>query len=619
MCGIAGFAGRVSLDFDDVQSMCRAIAHRGPDDERIHLEPERVGLGFRRLSIIDITHGSQPLSSEDGGVLVTCNGEIYNFAVLREELAARGHRFDTGSDCEVIVHLWEDERQHLLERLRGMFAIALWDRASQTLMLARDRFGVKPLYWAEVPGGIIYGSEPSALLASALVEARPDPVAIAESLVLQYVPPPRTGFMGMQKLAPGERLLFHDGRVEVDRWWRPPAGQSNGKLMSAGEALERVDEAAREATTTRLVSEVPLGAFLSGGIDSSIVVSYMAESLGQVQTFSIDFAEGAFSEGTHARRVSEIYGTKHHEFVVEPNMVPLTSESVRHLGEPYADSSAIPTYLLSKLTKGHVTVALSGDGGDEAFGGYTRYRMAARADGWGLAPAIAGRAARFVMPRAVAARWPRLARAADALAIGSRYRYASMMTHFTPLDLEESLTPEFREQVSDLWGPWRALEPPRLPAPDRYQAIDVESYLPGDLLPKVDRMSMTHALEVRSPFLDHHLHEVAFNLPSDFRMRRGTTKWILKELAARRGLPDDLVHRPKQGFGIPVGQWFRSELRSWLEDVLRDPRTRERGIFEARSVDRLINDHVERRADHTPRLWNLMMLEMWHRTYIDAR
>jgi asparagine synthase (glutamine-hydrolysing) len=518
----------------------------------------------------------------------------------------------------VIVHLWEEKRHRLLEHLHGMFAIALWDSSTQTLMLARDRFGVKPLYWAEVAGGIIYGSEPSALLASGMLVARSDPAAIAESLVLQYVMPPRTGFAGMQKLAPGQLLLFCEGRARIERWWRAPRSSRNGAVVTAAEAIDRVDAAVREATTTRLMSEVPLGAFLSGGVDSSIVVSYMAEALSHLQTFSIDFDEPEFSESAYARRVSQLYGTQHHEFVVQPDMVPLVAAAVRHLGEPYADSSAIPTYMLSELTRRHVTVALSGDGGDEAFGGYLRYRLAAGADRWGRAPAVVGRLAGAVMPRAVATRWPRLPRAAESLAIGTRHRYASLMTHFSPSQLEQLLTPQFRAQVPDLWGPWRALESPRLPVPDRYQVVDIETYLPGDLLVKVDRMSMSHALEVRSPFLDHHVHEVAFGLPPASRMRRGTTKWILKELALRRGLPGDLVHRPKQGFGIPVGRWFRRELRSWLEDVLRDPRTRTRGIFDQHAVDRLIDDHVSGRADHTPRLWNLMMLELWHRAYLDG-
>lgn len=608
----------MALDTAGVRAMCRAIAHRGPDDERVEVDPGRVGLGFRRLSIIDVAHGAQPIRSEDGRVAVTCNGEIYNFARLRTELAGRGHRFRTASDCEVIVHLWEELGAGLLARLEGMFAIALWDEGAGTLMLARDRFGVKPLYWAHVRGGIVYGSEPSALLASGLIEARPDPVAIAGSLVLQYVPAPRTGFVGIQKLSGGERLLLCDGRVRIERWWRPSYMRPHGKPLAVAEALERVDAVVGEATRSRLISEVPLGAFLSGGIDSSIIVSYMAEALGQVRTFSIDFDEGAFSEGAYARRVSEIYGTEHHDFVVQPDMVPLVAEAVKHLGEPYADSSAIPTYLLSELTKREVTVALSGDAGDEAFGGYTRYRLAAAADRWGPLPGLLGRVATTAMPRAVGARWPQLPRIADALAIGPRHRYASLMTHFPPRELERILTPAFRAQVADLWEPWRTLEPPRLPAPDRYQAIDVENYLAWDLLPKVDRMSMTHALEVRSPFLDPNVHEVAFSLPPDLRLRRRTTKWILKELAARRGLPDDLVHRPKQGFGIPVGQWFRHELRGWLEDILRDPRTRGRGIVEPAAVDRLIADHVGGLADHTPRLWNLVMLELWHRTYIDV-
>ncbi len=616
MCGIAGHAGAVDIAPGSLERMCDAIRHRGPDDSGTYVEPGAVGLGFRRLSIIDLAGGHQPVASEDGRVVVTCNGEIYNYGALRRRLLGDGHRFSTLSDTEVIAHLYEERGPAMLEQLNGMFAIALWDQAAGTLMLARDRMGVKPLYWAPVPGGLVYASEPSAILASGLVTPRADPEAIAESLVLQYVHPPRTGFAGIHKLAPGERLLLRDGRIDIERWWRLGHAPRPGVLEPAG-LLDELDALMRQATHDRLVADVPLGAFLSGGVDSSLVVAYMAAARGTVKTFSIDFAESAFSEGEHARAVSQLYGTEHHEFIVEPRMVPTIAEAVRHVGEPYADSSAIPTYLLSRETVSHVTVALSGDGGDEALGGYTRYDLATRVDRLGGAAPPLGRALqRLITPR-VAAHWPKARRAADALALAPEHRYASVMSHFTPADLRALLEPSFAAAAGDLARPWRLLEPSALDSPNRYLALDVETYLPGDLLTKVDRMSMTHGLEVRSPMLDYRLHEWAAGLPGHFKIKGGRAKWMLKDLAARRGLPPELVDRRKQGFGVPIGDWFRADLRPWLEDVLLDPGTTARGITRPREVRRLLAEHVEGRTDHAPRLWNLMTLELWHREYID--
>jgi asparagine synthase (glutamine-hydrolysing) len=618
MCGIAGWAGPVDADEGALARMCAAIAHRGPDDEGFLVQPGKVGLGFRRLSIIDLNTGAQPMLSEDGSVAACCNGEIYNFRSLRTELVADGHTFSSQSDSEVILHLYEKLGADFVTRLEGMFAISLWDRDRERLVLARDRLGVKPLYWARVPGGLVYGSEPAAILAAGLVDARPDPSAIVEYLTLQYVPPPGSGFQGIAKLAPGEMLLFENGSVSVNRYWslHHPEPRSGHHVE---ESIDQLDALLENATRQRLVSDVPVGAFLSGGVDSSLVVSYMAAASSQVSTFSIDFPHAGFNEGEYARRVASIYGTEHHDLTVEPDIVPTILETTRFTGEPFADSSAIPTYLLSQMTRRTVTVALSGDGGDEAFAGYTRHKVATYADWLGKAPGVAKSVAALIPGGDQHGRLGRLRRGLETVVLPAHDRYATMMAHFPPADIEALVTPEYLNAAGGSRQAWNeTLAIPRLPGVNKYAALDATTYLPGDLLLKVDRMSMAHALEVRSPLLDRRVHEFAAALPPRDKLRRGRTKWILKELAARRGLPKDLVHRRKHGFGIPIGDWFRGELRPWLTEVLLDPRTRERGYFRQDQVAELLQNHIEGRADHGYRLYNLAALELWHRAHVDG-
>jgi asparagine synthase (glutamine-hydrolysing) len=617
MCGIAGWVGDVGADREALLRMCEAIAHRGPDAGGDHIVPGRVALGFRRLAIIDLEHGDQPIPNESSSVHLTCNGEIYNFRSLRSDLQARGHRFRSASDSEVIAHLYEERGVECLDALQGMFAIALWDEAAGLLLLARDRLGVKPLYWAPVGEGIVYASEPGAILASGLVDPRPEPRALLDYLTLQYVPPPRTGFEGIRKLAPGERLVYEGGRARVERYWQLDFSKvDNG---SEEEALERLDSLLGQATRERLVADVPLGAFLSGGIDSSLVVSYMAEASSQVKTFSIDFPEAGFSEGEHARRVAKLYATDHEDRLLEPAMVPLVAEAVRHAGEPFADSSAIPTLLLSQMTREGVTVALSGDGGDEAFAGYRRYLVARVADRLGRAGGAARMLNRSGALSILPARAGQLRRAAEAFAMPAGERYASLMSHFTPADLESLCTPAFIEAAGNPRAAWDGtLALPSQAGVDRYLALDTETYLPGDLLLKVDRMSMANALEVRSPFLDYRVYEFAAGLPSRMKLRGRTTKWALKEIARRRGLPPDLVSRRKQGFGVPIGAWLRGELRPWVEELLLDPQTTARGYFDPGTVRGLLREHLDGSADRSNRLWNLAVLELWHRCWIDA-
>jgi asparagine synthase (glutamine-hydrolysing) len=617
MCGLAGWAGDLSLAEAALRRMCETVRHRGPDDDGAFIEPGSVGLGFRRLSIIDLETGAQPLFNEDETIVVTCNGEIYNFHDLRERLEGGGHRFRSRSDAETLVHLYEERGPDFLQALQGMFAIALWDGRRSRLVLARDRLGVKPMYWAQVDGGLVYGSEPGAILASGLVDARPDPEAIVAYLTLQYVPAPRTGFLGINKLEPGEFLVFENGRTTVKRYWSLQYHERNGDVREEV-ALDELDALLRAATHSRLISDVPLGALLSGGIDSSLVVGYMAEALPRVSTFSIDFEHQQFSEGNHARRVAALYGTEHEEFMVEPDMVPLVEKMVLSLGEPFADSSCIPTYLLCEMTRRRVTVALSGDGGDEAFAGYIRHRIATSADRLDPIPQLAARVAQATLPSAVSTRYPKIERTIDVLARSSHERYATMMAHFVPESLEQICEPEFLVEGGGARSAWdRVLTPGDEPGVNRYLALDTATYLPGDILMKVDRMSMAHALEVRSPLLDYRLYEFAARLPRRLKVRGLRTKYLLRALARRRGIPEDLVTRRKQGFGVPIGHWFRGPLRSWIEDILLDERARRRAFFRQNEVRRLLRDHLSGSADHTARLWNLAMLELWQRAWID--
>jgi asparagine synthase (glutamine-hydrolysing) len=617
MCGLAGWAGGLSLSEATLRGMCEAVWHRGPDDDGAFIEPGLVGLGFRRLSIIDLETGAQPLFNEDETIAVTCNGEIYNFPELREDLEDTGHRFRSRSDVETLVHLYEERGPDFVQQLQGMFAVALWDGRSSRLVLARDRLGVKPLYWAPVKGGLVYGSEPGAILASGLVEARPDPEAIVAYLTLQYVPAPRTGFLGINKLEPGEVLIFQNGRTRVKRYWSLQYHEQNGGVREEA-ALDELDALLRAATKSRLIADVPLGALLSGGIDSSLVVGYMAEALTRVATFSIDFEHQQFSEGNHARRIAELYGTEHEEFTVEADMVPLVEKMVLSLGEPFADSSCIPTYLLCEMTRRRVTVALSGDGGDEAFAGYIRHRIATSADRLDPIPQLAARVAQATVPAAITSRYPKIERTMNVLARSSHDRYATMMAHFFPETLEHICEPAFLVEGGGARSAWdRVLAPREEPGVNRYLALDTATYLPGDILMKVDRMSMAHALEVRSPLLDYRLYEFAARLPRRLKVRGLRTKYLLRALARRRGIPEDLVIRRKQGFGVPIGHWFRGPLRSWIQDMLFDERTRRRQFFRHEEVRRLVGDHLSGSADHTARLWNLAMLELWQRAWLD--
>jgi asparagine synthase (glutamine-hydrolysing) len=626
MCGIAGrwnFLSGAPVDPGAIRRMADLLAHRGPDADGLHVDGA-LGLGHRRLAIIDLSPGGrQPMTTADRRLWITYNGEIYNYRELRADLEARGHRFQSQSDTEVILAAYREHGVGCLTHLRGMFAFALWDSAERALFLARDRLGKKPLHYFVDRDGIAFASEPKAFLADPAFKPEPDLEAISHYLTYQYVPSPLSAFRGLRKLPPAHYLLVRDGRVTVERYWRLRYGEK--RRLSEDEACEELRGRLREAVRLRLVSDVPLGAFLSGGVDSGAVVALMAQETGApVKTFSIGFDEKEYDELAYARLVARRYGTDHHEVVVRPNAVEIFPKLVWHYNEPFADSSAIPTYYLAEVTRRHVTVALNGDAGDENFAGYERYlanALAARTPRV-LRRTLAG-AARLVpgggKPRGLRARGKRFL---EALAEPSERRYVRWMSHFHDALKAELCTGEFLEAAGRadagtvLLRAFAASDAPDLI--DRTLDVDVNNYLPDDLLVKVDIATMAHSLEGRSPLLDHRLMEFCASLPSHMKLRGRVKKYIFKR-AVRDLLPPEIVDRPKMGFGVPLDHWFRRELRDMAYDLLTGPRARARGYFRPETVERLLGEHVQGGRSWHYQLWNLLMLELWHRMFIDDR
>jgi asparagine synthase (glutamine-hydrolysing) len=580
---------------------------------------------MRRLAVVDLVTGQQPIHNEDKTVWVVLNGEIYNYPELRAELESRGHSFYTKADTEAIVHAYEEYGLDLPKRLRGMFAFALWDVRENRLLLARDRVGKKPLLYATPGGKLIFASEFQALLAHPDLSREVNFEALSHYLSFMCVPGPMTAFRGVQKLDPGCLLIWQDGKATIERYWS--LDFRNKVAMREEEAGERSIRLLREAVRVRLMSDVPLGAFLSGGIDSSAVVALMCEqSSERVKTFSIGFGERDFSEIAHARRVAERFGTDHHEFIVRPDAIEVLPLLVRHYGEPYADSSAIPTYYLSKMTRQHVTVALNGDGGDECFGGYERYAAMRIAERYNRLPRILKQHAIEPMiaalPEAGATR-SRMAKARRFLSVmgrpsGERYlRWTSAISEDLKLEL---CTPEFLRTAGPggslaYLAPWFAGNG-RIDIVDKALAADTASYLPNDLLVKVDIASMAVSLEARSPFLDHHVMEFAASLPANMKVRRLTTKYLLKE-ALKGLLPQENLTRSKMGFGVPIGHWLRGELKDFAASIILSEGAVRRGYFKPAAVRELFDSHVECRCDYAHQLWTLLMLELWHREFID--
>jgi asparagine synthase (glutamine-hydrolysing) len=625
MCGIAGFVDgpsvRTPLAIDSsrrlLHQMCDVIRHRGPDDEGVWVT-DGVALGMRRLSIIDIATGHQPIFNEDRTIWTVFNGEIYNYRELREQLIASGHRFSTATDTEVIVHAYEEWGEDAVARFRGMFGLAIWDDRRQTLLVARDRMGIKPLYYAEVAGRLFFGSEIKSLLCAPDVPREIDLVALDHFLSFLYTPRDGSIFQGVRKLPPGHLLIWRAGQAAVRRYWQPPAQETF--TGTEAEAVDQLRVVLSDAVRAHLVSDVPLGAFLSGGIDSSVVVSLMSQaSAARVETFSIGFDEPAFDELPHARRVAEHLGTNHHEFVVTPDGVSILDALVRHFDEPFADSSAIPTWYVSEMAARHVTVVLSGDGGDELFGGYERYLPHPRVAQFDR---YSPRSLRRIAAVA-AAGLPDGVRGKNFLRHVSRDaagRYVDSVRFFSADDKAALLSADVRRRLhgadaeatlAQHFAPYA-----HLPWPSQMMHFDADTYLPEDVLVKVDRMSMAHSIESRVPLLDNDVVAFASTLPAHFKLKNGRGKHILKELAATL-LPKDLVNRRKQGFGIPLGVWFRGNMRELFADTLLSRRSLSRGYFEAPFIQRLVDEHVSGRRDHTLRLWQLVIFERWHAQYLD--
>jgi asparagine synthase (glutamine-hydrolysing) len=618
MCGIAGVVGQADTDRAPVMRRMRdAVAHRGPDSAGERCDAHSA-LGVRRLRIIDLVTGDQPQCGEEERVWTVFNGEIYNFHELRDELSKEGHTFRTRSDTEVIVHLYERDGEAFVEKLDGMFALAVWDTSQRTLVLARDRLGKKPVLTYESDGELYFASEHQALIAGLGTDRfSVDRAAIALYLRLGYVPAPFDAFAGVNKLEAATVLVWRDGTTTRRRYWEPPTA-----VVPVGEdeAIARVRTLFDAAVRKRLVADVPVGAFLSGGIDSSALVASMAAQSKTVRTFTIGFEEEGYSEVEHARRIAQRFSTDHHEFVVRPDMTSVVPLLVRHYGEPYADSSAIPTYYLSKLTRDFVTVALAGDGGDELFAGYQRYhavRLAAALDRIPAAlrrPILRG--AEAILPKAgdQRGRSGRLRRFISGARRPRAGRYLSWLAISDDEWLSTSATDDFRPYAE---AAARELERRAgLPIGDptrRAQLLDVALYLPDDLLVKVDIASMANSLEVRAPFLDRCLVEYALALPPSLMIRGTRRKWILRKAFAETLPPENLARR-KQGFGVPIGRWLRQELRPLLSDVVLSTSALERGYLRPEAVKVMVDEHLGG-VDHSHRLWSLLMLELWHREF----
>ncbi|HET7421368.1 MAG TPA: asparagine synthase (glutamine-hydrolyzing), partial [Candidatus Dormibacteraeota bacterium] len=561
MCGICGLAG-TRADAPLLEKMAAAIAHRGPDDFGL-LVDDQAGFGFRRLSIIDVAGGHQPIFNEDESAAIMLNGEIYNHHELRTGLVDRGHKFRTRSDVETVLHLYEEKKERCLDDLRGMFALAIWDRRERTLFLARDRVGKKPLYYTQLAGGgIVFGSEIKAILEHPEVRREPNLSAIDHFLTLQYVPSPMTAFVGIERIPPAHWLRWRAGRVELGRYWR--LEYEDKFTEPEPELREELLRLLREAVSIRLESEVPLGAFLSGGIDSSAVVAFAAEASAQpLKTFSIGFEPSQFDESKYARMVAQKFGTDHHELVVKAGAPELIDDIVWHYDQPFGDSSAVPSFHVARITRPHVTVVLNGDGGDESFAGYDRYRISRFASYFNLPMPV--RLGVQTMARPAARFLGRGRRIADVGVRDQFDAYYATLVHVHPSRKAGLYTADFRAHVGDQVSPTLAhmRVTPHGSLLDSMLDTDVNHYLPDDLLVKMDVATMAYSLEGRSPFLDHKVMEFMARVPASMKLRGGESKHLLKS-ALRGTLPDAVLDRPKMGFGAPLGQWLRGSLKEML-------------------------------------------------------
>ncbi|MCK4935209.1 MAG: asparagine synthase (glutamine-hydrolyzing) [Elusimicrobiales bacterium] len=632
MCGICG-----RYNYNDPSPVSRAelkrmndlIVHRGPDDEGYYVS-NNIGLAMRRLSIIDLSGGHQPMTNEDGSIWVVLNGEIYNFQSLREDLSRRGHKFKTKSDTEVIAHLYEEKGIDFAKELRGMFAISLWDSNKKRFILARDRIGKKPLFYSLNDNFIAFASELRSILSVPGISKEVDLTAIDAYLSLQYIPSPLSIFKSIRKLKPASMLVFENGKSEISEYWDLPLKEEKLDYLSIEETKERLYSELFEATKIRMISDVPLGAFLSGGVDSSVIVALMSKiSSKPVKTFSIGFKEDKFSELKYAKEVADMYSTDHTEFIVEAEMIDILPKIVWHYCEPYADPSALPSYYVSRETRREVTVALNGDGGDECFGGYLRYIAMRLAGYMDLMPNIVKKSALMAAnmmpdknaPFGIAWRGKKFLQVTLSGSFSSTY--LSTIAFFRTKEKNELLSDEFKNAVGkdlNYAEGYIAGVLKNVGGQDqinKFMYADLHSYLPECLMTKMDIASMANSLEARSPFLDHKVMEFAFRLPGNLKLRGlNKTKWILKE-TFKDMLPKTICARGKQGFGIPMGQWFRGALKDYWFSICLSEKALNRGYFKKEVLFKIWDEHQKGKRDHGYHMWALLMLELWHNAYLD--
>jgi asparagine synthase (glutamine-hydrolysing) len=618
MCGIAGIVrmdGRPVLE-GEIRSMCGAMAHRGPDEEGVYLG-EGAGLGMRRLSIIDLENGQQPVSNEDGTVWVVFNGEIYNYRELRGLLTRRGHVFRTASDTETIVHLYEDFGPKAVGYLSGMFAFAVWDERRRQLLLARDRLGIKPLYYAEINGDLVFASELKPILQLPDVSRRLSWEGMSHLFTFLATAPSHSIVDGVRKLEPARIAVAAPGRgLRIERYWDVVFAPD--EQAPEQELIERLRLLLTAAVARHQISDVPVGAFLSGGIDSSAVVAAMARlSPDRVKTFSIGFVENGYDELAYAHRVSKTFHTDHHELILKPDAVQVIEDLAWYLDEPFGDTSAIATYIVSKLAAEHVKVVLTGDGGDELFAGYDKYLVEQRERTYDRVPSVIRKmmaAVGHVMPEGMPGR-----RFLRHLALDGSRRYLHASTVFHEDEIRKLFQGEALEELSAC-EPWaESLSHLRKEGCDWISAAqycDLNNYLPLDVLTKVDRMTMAHSVEARPPLLDHHIVEFAAKVPTHLRLHGGTTKYLFKQ-AMRGILPDEIIDRPKHGFAVPLATWFRGELSAFACDLLLSARCRQRGLFNLRYLEQLLRLN-ERGRDVGLQLWTVVSFELWCQRFLDA-
>lgn len=627
MCGITGFISRektspVGEREALLDRMCRIMEYRGPDAQGTVVR-DRAALGMRRLAIIDLAGGQQPIYNDDRTLAIVFNGEIYNYAGIKKELEARGHRFRTNSDTETILRAFEEYGPaECLEKLRGMFAFAIWNFRDESLFVARDRVGKKPLFYSLTDDGdFVFGSELKTLLTHGRISREIDFAAMDAYLTFGYVPEEHCIFKSVRKLAPAHYLVFQNGAVRTEKYWDFDLRETI-RLKTEAECVEALREKIKEAVDIRLISEVPLGAFLSGGVDSSTVVGMMAQSSSRpVKTFSIGFNEDSFDELKYARTAARHFGTEHQEFIVTPDLVDLVDEIVWHFDEPFSDPSSLPTYMVSKMAREFVTVVLSGDGGDELFGGYTRYVIDRQRSGFAALPRVIRRG----VMQPLSEKLPHGARGKNFLynvSLDALDRYIDSVSHFNRPRKKALYTEDFTAVLDGVEGAserdFKALaeQVPTAHTTDKLLYLDSKTYLPGDILTKVDRMSMANSLEARAPLLDHKLIEFVAGLPLGLKIKGTETKYILKK--AMEGIvPREILYREKQGFGVPISEWINRQLRARIHRELLEAKTLERGYFKASYIATLLDEHARGRRDHSYKLWLLWVLELWHRRYVD--